>query len=65
LWLSLGLSVIYPSFEVCFEGRALLGLLSFMRKGRAFSGMKLFFTSFGRKLVKRQKIKLDHWADKK
>ena len=63
--LYIGLSVISPSFEVCFEGRALLGLLSFVRKGGAFSGMKLFFASFGRKLVKRQKIKLDHWADKK
>jgi hypothetical protein len=50
---------------VCFEGRVLLGLLSFVRKRGAFSGMKLFFASFGRKLVKRQKIKLDHWADKK
>jgi hypothetical protein len=51
--LYIGLSVISPSFEVCFEGRALLGLLSFVLKGGEFSGMKLFFASFGRKLVKR------------
>jgi hypothetical protein len=63
--LDIGLIVISPSFEVCFEGRALLGLLSFLRKGGVFSGTKLFFASVGRKLVKRQKIKLDQWADKK
>jgi hypothetical protein len=50
---------------VCFEGRVLPGLLSFLRNGGAFSGMKLFFESFGGKLIKRQKIKLDHWSDKK